>query len=147
MASDRIARPVTMPGSLTFILGLCGAGKSYLIRQLDADLKFDEGFAWNLRGEHEQLVAALRANKRCAVIEVAYCLPGPRETYVARIRREVPGLTIHWKCFENDLGTANKNCRLRLDRDPELHFRINDQLSAGYTFPEGAEVLPIWSCE
>ena len=40
------------PGTLIVTLGLCGSGKSELIKRLDVDLRFDEGFDWNLNGEH-----------------------------------------------------------------------------------------------
>ena len=137
-----------MVGTVTFILGLCGSGKSELIRQLDADRKFDEGFAWNRHGEHEDLVAALQSGGHCAVIEVAYCVPGPREEFLEKITRAVPGLRVRWICFENDLAQANRNCVDRNDgRDLKMLFAQNQFLSPAYTYPPGAEIRPVWRPE
>ena len=86
-----------MMGTLTVILGLCGSGKTHLIEHLEADLKFDEGFQWNLNRDHERLVAALREGRHCIVIEVDYCIAQSRDKFVAWITNAVPGVTI--QCY------------------------------------------------
>src|ERR1043165_6554013 len=105
------------PGTLTLIIGLCGSGKTKFIEQLDIDpaLKFDEGFDWNRRGEHEAIIAALHAGKQCAAIEVEYCRAEARDRFVTKIRSAVPGAIIEFVCFENDLVQASKNCAARKD--------------------------------
>jgi hypothetical protein len=58
---------------LIAILDVCGSGKSELIKRLDVDIfGSTEGFDWNLNGEHERLISALKEGKSCAVIEVGY---------------------------------------------------------------------------
>jgi hypothetical protein len=136
------------PVTLTVILGLCGSGKSELIKRLKVDVRFDEGFDWNLHGEHERLISALKSGQSCAVIEVGYCLKTRRDAFVARIRQAAPEVTIEWKCFANDLVQANLNCLNRRDgRDVKELLRINADLTAVYTYPEDAEILPVWTPE
>lgn len=137
-----------MSATVTFILGLCGSGKTHLIERLPADLKFDEGFLWNLANEHERLIAALASGKDCIAIEIEYCRQSHREEIVDYIRKAVPNVKIKWLCFENSLAKANKNCRERTDKpDPERHVVINQLLSPDYTYPDGAEIRPIWTQE
>src|SRR5438034_1252590 len=119
------------PATLTIILGLCGSGKSELIKRLDVDVRFDEGFDWNLKGEHERLISALKAGNSCAVIEVAYCAAIKRDAFVAKIKQAIPGVIIRWKCFRNDLAQANLNCINRRDgRDVTELLSINVGLAA-----------------
>ncbi len=133
------------PGDLIVILGLCGSGKSQLIKRLNVDVRFDEGFDWNLNGEHEQLISAIKAGHSCAVVEVAYCAKSQRDAFVARVRTAIPNVVIQWKCFANDLKQANQNCVERRDgRDVSALCSINAALAAVYTYPEGAEILPVW---
>ncbi len=136
-----------MAGTLTLIIGLCGSGKSELIKQLDVDpkLRFDEGFDWNHEGQHEAIVAALQVDKNCAATEVEYCRTEPRETFVAKIRNAVPDANIEYICFENDLAQANRNCVNRKDgRDIRVLLAQNGRLSPQYTFPADARCLPVW---
>jgi hypothetical protein len=133
--------------TVTFILGLCASGKTYLADGIIAGAKFDEGFL-NDKIQHEALIAALRQGKDCVVIEIAYCLTERRQQIVTEVRAAVPGTHINWICIENDLYRANKNCRERTSkRDPEGHIKINQQYSPVYTYPDGAVVLKMWTKE
>jgi hypothetical protein len=119
---------LNMP-TVTFILGLCGSGKTWLADRIIAGAKFDEGFL-NENPQHEALVAALRSGKDCIGIEIGYCHAGPRKQIVSEVTKAVPDVGINWLCIENDLYRANKNCRERTNKgDPEGHVNINCEVS------------------
>jgi hypothetical protein len=104
---------------VTFILGLSGAGKTWLadrmIESKAASKKFDEGFL-NSAAQHDALTAALRAGQDCVVVEIAYCNETSRRHIVQELADAVPSATIEWLCIENDLAKANKNCRERTNK-------------------------------
>ena len=131
----------------TFILGLCGAGKSWLADRIIADTKFDEGFLCD-SAQHAALIKALRSGQTCVVIEIAYCKEDARLQIVQEITEAVPNVTINWLCIENDLSRANKNCRERMNKlDPDGHIEINKRISPVYTYPVGAVVFRMWTRE
>ncbi len=130
--------------TVTFIVGLCGAGKTWLAERMPGT-KFDEGFLKDV-DQHAALINALRSGEGCVVVEIAYCLEEDRRSIVRELAREVPTAEIEWLCIENDLDKANKNCRERTNKgDPDGHVRINRWVSPRYTYPVGATVLPMWT--
>lgn len=132
---------------VTFILGLCGAGKTHLADRIIADQKFDEGFL-NDQTQHKALIAALSHGKDCVVIEIAYCEREARQSIVDKLNASVRGVTIRWLCIENDLYRANKNCHERTNKgDAKGHVEINQRVSAIYTYPDDAVVLKMWTRE
>ena len=129
---------------VTIILGLCGSGKTFTANKLVGVKKFDEGFIVE-EHQQEELFDSLRAGKDCVVIEIHFCWSEFRDPFIQRVLKEAPGTTIEWIAFENDLATANRNCRLRENKgDAERHIEINDRLSRKYTMPPGAEVKKIF---
>jgi hypothetical protein len=134
--------------TVTFILGLCGSGKTWLADHLIiADKIFDEGF-FDDRGQHADLIASLRGGQDCVVIEITYCCERARTLIVNEVRTAVPDVKINWLCIENDLSKANKNCRKRTNKnDPggSTHVEINGRLSPTYTYPPGAVILKMWN--
>ncbi len=130
---------------VTFILGLCGSGKSHLAKSIPGVTVFDEGFVDDAV-QHERLFSELRAGRDCVVVEIWYCVERFRRAIEAEINRSVPGTVIEYLCFKNDLVRANENCRKRPDKgDPEGHIRINTQISREYTCPPGAPVEEIFA--
>ena len=131
----------------TFILGLCGAGKTWLADRFVAGAKFDEGFLTD-PAQHDALIAALRSGRDCVVVEIAYCQEGARQQIVCELTKAVPDVAINWLCIENDLYRANKNCRERTNKgDPDGHVAINRRLSPVYTYPDGGVILRMWTRE
>jgi hypothetical protein len=124
---------------------LCGAGKTWLADRIVAASKFDEGFL-NDPGQHAALVSALRSGQDCVVIEIAYCQEVARQAIVSELATEVPGAIVRWLCIENDLFRANKNCHERTNKgDAAGHVGINSRVSPVYTYPEGSEILRMWT--
>src|SRR5687767_12920010 len=88
-------------GIVTFILGLAGSGKSWLVDRLTVDKAFEEQFAAD--GEHEQhhadLLARLNRGEHCVVSELKFLNAKERDAYVAKLKRDLPeGVHINWLC-------------------------------------------------
>ncbi len=130
---------------MTFILGLCGAGKTWLADRTVASAKFDEGFL-NDPTQHAALIEALRSGQDCVVVEIAYCQEVARKQIIEELAGAVPNAAIRWLCIENDLFRANKNCRERTNKgDADGHIEINGRVSPVYTYPEAGTVLRMWT--
>lgn len=94
----------------------------------------------------ERFFSALAAGHNCVVVETAYIKAVARELIAQLIEAEVPKTRIRWVCFENDVESANHNCRLRPHKqdDPEGHVAKNLRWTEDYTIPDDAYVLKIW---
>jgi hypothetical protein len=131
--------------TVTFILGLCGSGKSWLADRIVAAGKFDEGFFGDC-AKYDVLVEKLSRGNDCVVVEIEYCRQEHRQEIVSQVSRAVPGVNINWLCIENDLFKANKNCRERSNKgDPEAHIAINERLSQSYTYPDDGVIFKTWT--
>jgi hypothetical protein len=60
-----------MPPTITFVLGLCGSGKSTYVRQRPDRLAFDEGVVPGLPN-YEAFLDAVASGRDCIVIDVLY---------------------------------------------------------------------------
>jgi hypothetical protein len=132
--------------TVTFLLGLCGAGKSHLAREMKAetgarvfeDLLHDNAIL--LPG----LIDALKAGNDCIVHEIALCIEENRASIIGLLSSEVADLNFRWICFERDLESANWNVTHRNDgRDIKAHHDYNQWLIQRYTYPKGAEIRRI----
>jgi len=134
---------------VTFILGLCGSGKTFLAKQLKVKTGAEifEGVAGshNPNGMSEML-DRLRRGMDCIVEEIAYCCSHSRDVVVSALCSQVPEVQVEWICFENDLASANWNVEHRADaakQDIPGHVDINRKYHCVYTYPEGAKIVPI----
>jgi predicted kinase len=129
---------------VTFVLGLCGSGKSYLAQQMGR--RTGERVFENLLSDASALpvlLACLKEGKDCIVDDVRFCLPEYRNEILHQLS-QISGVEIHWVCYENDLESANWNVMHRTDKgDPQGHLDINLRLHAHYEYPAGAAVIPI----
>ena len=133
--------------TVTFILGLCGSGKTWLADRIVAARKFDEQFLKD-QAQHAALIEALSSGNDSVVVEIAYCREDARQEIVSEITGAVPNVKINWLCIENDLYRANKNCRERANKpDSEGHIRFNHEVSSSYAYPDGAVILKMWTKE
>jgi hypothetical protein len=129
---------------VTFILGLCGSGKTYLSEQLKkqtgADVfenLFEDGS--NLSA----LIQRLKEGKDCIIDEVRLCLSTYRDAIMQHLS-QIAGLETYWICYENDLESANWNVMHRKNKgDPEGHLEINLRLHPHYDHPANAAIIPI----
>ncbi len=134
--------------TVTFILGYCCSGKTYLADEMVKTLgvkKFEEGFRDDMN-KHAQLIKALRNNIDCVVVEIDYCLEQRRQSIVEKLKREIPEVTVNFVFFEANLDKANENCRRSNHKDdPEGHIWINThRIGSGYKIPPGEIVLEIY---
>jgi hypothetical protein len=129
---------------VTFILGLCGSGKTYLAAQLKKE-SGAEVFE-NLLSDGSNLpalVERLRVGRDCIVDEVRFCLPTYRDQIVQYLS-QITNIKMRWICYENDLESANWNVIHRRNKgDPEGHLDINLRLHSQYEYPANAEIIPI----
>jgi hypothetical protein len=129
---------------VTFILGLCGSGKTYLSEQLKKQTGADvfENLFEN-GGGLSALVQCLKEGKDCIIDEVRLCLPAYRDAIMQQLS-QITGLETQWICYENDLESANWNVMHRKNKgDPEGHLEINLRLHPHYDHPTNAEIIPI----
>ena len=139
---------------VTFVLGLCGAGKSEIVRDrvgrgfVPCDEGSIPGYAnWPV------FVEALRAAKNCVVAEIAYYQEAHRR-WASAVVALFPGYVIEWVCYENTHAVADENRR----KDVAAGKRTSEQCAANlsqnastimalttgvYSFPHDAVMRPI----
>ena len=129
---------------VTFLLGLCGSGKSYYARCLKLEHPEKEIFQ-DLIHENAipRLIQSLSNGTDCIVEEFRYCFQGERDQIVQRLS-SIVGIEIEWFCLENDLESANWNVQHRDDaRNIAEHIDLNCRISPVYEYPAGAKIIPI----
>jgi hypothetical protein len=136
--------------NLTVIVGYCGSGKSWWLRQRqnerpDAFLMEEAAQTYPDGGLHGSVVAALDSGRDCFVGLMDCIRAENRQALEYSLNERVPGAMLAWVFYENDVDKANRNC----ERDPERHRDIcgnieqNLRCRALYSIPPGAIVLPI----
>jgi hypothetical protein len=131
---------------VTFVLGLCGSGKSFFAQDLHkrSGARVFENLLSDRTGAfYREFLQYVEAGHDSIVDEYQYCMRWRREEILQDLST-VPELETEWFCFENDLQSANWNVSLRTNKtDPEGHRWINEWLTSRYTFPDNATILPI----
>ena len=137
LSSPRMAK-------VTFLLGLCGSGKTFVCDQLKAKTAVETFIDLMHNRALPNLIQSLRDGKDCIVEEWLFCVPAWRDSIVSHISSEVPHVKVEFICFENDLESANWNVTHRKNKgEPENHLQFNEWLHGIYVYPAGAEVRPI----
>ncbi len=128
---------------ITFLLGLCGSGKSHLSVQLHEHTGAQVFESVLNSPALMGIQQCLRDGNDCIVEEISFCFEHNRNVITAFLSA-MPGVEVEWICFENDLECANWNVTHRRNKgDPEGHCRINAHVHPQYTYPEGAKIIPI----
>jgi len=133
---------------ITFIIGLCGSGKSYYTEEISqtTGINVFEGVGKGIEGNSSWpiIINHLRSGEDCIIEEMDFCFQPPRDVVKNYINENVPGTFIKWICFENDLDSANWNVKKRTNKgEIENHLYINKQLHERYTYQAGAEIIAI----
>jgi len=128
---------------ILFLVGLPGAGKSYLAKQFcekPNTILFDDlGVACSI-ADFKQ---ALMTEKNLVVTDVNLCEASTREKATKLIKSISPNREIEWIYFENNLEKCRKNVEYRNDgRNVEGTLR---RFSKTYTIPEEIKPLTIWT--
>jgi hypothetical protein len=130
---------------LTFLLGLCGSGKTYIAERLAAQTgaKLFSDFLQDQNKNFPEAVKNLSSGIDCIIDEWKYSIPRFREKIQADLAN-VPNLEVEWLCFENDRASADWNVRHRKNKgDIEGHLGINEFLADVYECPAQAQILKI----
>ena len=141
---------------VTFLVGLCGSGKSYLAPEIPGRL-FKE--VYGDRNHHVQrdgifahpreweFIRCLQNGGDCVVEEVYYCFPEQRQRVLAMLAT-LQRVEVEWICFAKDEESAKWNLLYSRDRTnsgtPQDHIAINrNWLMPKYTIPIGWSVRDI----
>jgi hypothetical protein len=90
------------------------------------------------------LVRALREDKDSLIADIEYCDTWRRVEVEEVISRDVPGVEIEWRFFENDPTKCEANVERRARPCvAEEKQKITD-LSRKYQVPPGAIIIPVW---
>ncbi len=134
-----------MMAKVSFLLGLCGSGKSHLAE--DIVHRTGAKYIDSLLAEPSRmslLFEILTRGEDCVVEEAAFCTEEGRSQIVKALAR-IPSVEVEWICFENNVESANWNVRHRLNKGDALgHLEINRRLSIVYTYPSGTVPRPIY---
>lgn len=109
--------------------------------------RFEEGVVPEQPHNWQRFFDALAEGKDCAIIEVRYLTEPGRQKLVEEVRKVHPDTIFNWVCFENDVATANANCRNDPKRSKEMsegNVLLNERWTHLYEYPKGAIVLKIF---
>jgi hypothetical protein len=131
---------------LTFVIGLCGSGKTYHSEQLakETGAELFEGLVEKQQTDLPRLLQCLKDGKDCVVEEISFCRPDNREFITRLLSQKVPDAQIEWICIENDLEAANWNVTHRTNKgEADRHMEINGRVHQQYSYPDDCTLLPI----
>ena len=131
---------------ITFIIGLCGSGKTYLSDQLSmaTGVEVFESLVEKQDTDIPKLLQCLRDGQDCVVEEISFCTADTRGLMMRQISQHVPECEVEWMCYENDLESANWNVTHRINKgEIERHIEINGRVHQSYSYPDGCTLLPI----
>jgi predicted kinase len=137
-------------GRLLLVIGLPGAGKSWLIdnrlRQKVTGLcvhdfhgnAIDDSPAVKNSRHYLALVEALKAGHDCVIADIEFCRPGRRDAVVKILRTEFPALAIEYHCLRNQPDRCIRNIRARSRQNEGEECSKVKELSQEYILPIGA---------
>jgi hypothetical protein len=146
---------------VTFVLGLCGAGKSTRARELAGQgfVNFDEkatgrpvhpDLATWPTSAYPDFLAAVGRGRDCVVTEIFFYRPDAQRQVANDLKAVHPEVVIEWECFDHaDMEVANHNCRHDPERTVEgvsANLEQNEGTarcirSGVYQLPPGTKVL------
>jgi hypothetical protein len=94
---------------------------------------------------YADLVRALREGRDSLIADIGYCDTWRRVEVEEVIRRDVPGLEIEWRFFENDPAKCEANAVKRGRTSVTEEKRKIRDLSRNYQIPPGATIIPVWA--
>ena len=149
----QVAAFLHMTELLILIAGLPGSGKTTRLCQMLREhwLVFDdykrEAFNHSSKFRDSRkfraLVTALRDGVRCTVADIDFCKTESREEAEDILREEVPGLTLRWHYFANDLLACEDNIKSRNRDCMQGELDKAKDLSQSYCIPQDAVELAV----
>lgn len=141
---------------LVVVVGMPGSGKSHYIREQQPQFPgvCAQDYMANSHGHaprftdsrfYTDLVHALREGMDSLIADIEYCDTWRRVQVEEVIRRDVPGVEIEWRFFENDSAKCEANAERRSRSNVAEEKRKIRELSRKYQVPPGAITMPVWT--
>lgn len=141
---------------LVVVVGMPGSGKSHYIRGQQPLFSgvCSHDYMANSYGHsprftdsrwYADLVRDLREGKDCIIADIEYCDTWRRAEVEEVIRRDVLGVEIEWRFFENDPANCDANIERRSRSSVEVEKRNIRELSRKYQVPTGVIIIPVWA--
>jgi hypothetical protein len=141
---------------LVVVVGMPGSGKSHYIKEQESHfpgvcaedymVNSHENSARFSDSQHYAcLVCALREGKDSLIADIEYCDTWRRVEVEEVIRRDVPGVVIEWRFFENNPAMCEVNAESRARPNVAEEKRKIWDLSRKYQIPPGATTIPVWT--
>jgi AAA domain len=140
---------------VTVIVGLPGAGKTHLVRQLSESYPgvCEEDYHAHANNHsplvtasrhYPRLIAALRAGQDCAIADIAFTCSWRRFELEQVLRSDVADVVVDWVYFANELEKCIANIRRRARPNQSEEISLARRLSPCYFVPQGVAVTPVW---
>ena len=141
---------------LVVVVGMPGSGKSHYIREQQPQFPgvCAHDYMANSHGHsprftdsplYTDLVRALREGKDSLIADIEYCDTWRRVEVEEVISRDVPGVEIEWRFFENGRAKCEVNAETRARSNVAEEKRKIRDLSRKYQTPPGAIIIPVWT--
>jgi adenylate kinase family enzyme len=146
-------------GSIIFVTGLPGAGKTRYVQELAENLgaelfddfkanAIDDNPSFNFGRYFSNLIDALRSGKTCIVSDIDFCRSESRAEAEVYIALMAPETSIEWRFFEKDLERCRRNIEQRAQierRDIHKEHSNIEYYAQLYRIPPGGRLIKVWS--
>jgi len=140
---------------LTVVVGMPGSGKSHYIEKHKSHYpgtctqdymrnSYNNSIHFTDSQHYDKLVLNLRNGNDSIIADIEFCDTWRRVEIEEVIRRDVPGVEIEWRFFENDPAKCEANAETRARKNIDEEKKKIRELSRKYIVPPGAIVLRIW---
>ena len=139
---------------LVIVVGLPGSGKTLHLprfkREHNAEYLRDNFKEYAFRHSpwitysrhYVDLICHLQNGHNCVIADIDFCKNDAREEAVKAVTYHVPGVEIHWICFENNPTQCRKNA-VASKQKVEDKLAAIDAYTKLYTYPAGARPIPV----
>jgi predicted kinase len=154
ISNFRLAMCSMKCGKLTIIIGLPGAGKSTLIKNLRPSVsgicvEDFHGNAYEDSGDVKNsrhffgLIEALRTGRDCIIGDIAFCEPQRLNKLKEVVKEWIPNISFEEIYFENDPVKCKRNIEFRAAEKVAKDSANLDEFSKKYVVPYNVKARPI----
>ena len=130
--------------TITFVIGLCGSGKSKVADNLNYRVRIKDGFVDKLE-MHQLVIEVLNECNENCVVEDAFLLKKDKQDLILS-KLENAGIAsnrIIWVYVNTSPEDCQNNLLQRVERDFVQHVRMNNYLILHKNIPDGAIEIKI----